>query len=603
MCGIAGTAGLPVGAAALERSAAAMAARGPDGEGTWADATCELAFRRLAIIDLDERSDQPLHFGGLHLIFNGEIYNYIELREELRGLGHRFVTEGDGEVLLHAWAQWGERALHRINGMFALAIWDAAAERLHLAVDPFGEKPLLLCERDGGLAFASDVRALRELADGIGAPDERAVAEYLAAGTMPLAPRTFFSGVERLAPAHAASWDAAGGLRRRRYWTPAQLSVAPRYSDAVAQLRSLLADAIRLRLRSDVPVGTSLSGGVDSSAIVALASELAPEARRHAFTARFAGYERDEWGYAGTVAAAAGVGTHHAVEPSLERLLGGDLERLVADQGEPVQSTSVYAQWCVNRAAHEAGVVVLLDGQGADELFAGYPGMEAFAVADGGLRATARALRARHVDPLAVAMAISAGRGPAPIAARLRRRIASPYATAAVVAAGTRRGPALNSAVPTGGGALGRELRRQAFATSLPVLLRYADLSSMAHSREVRLPFLDRRIAEFALSCPPGYLFRGGRTKAILRDAVAGLVPDAVLTRRDKVGFETPEQRWFADERMRAYAATVLLDPAASTRGMLAVEAIETDVHNGSWRDPRAAWRALNLELWRRAWT
>ena len=600
MCGIAGVAGRPPHAESLQAAADAMRQRGPDGGGLWLDGDCGLAFRRLAIIDLDERSDQPLHLDALHLVFNGEIYNYIELRDELRALGHDFVTEGDGEVLLHAWKEWGEGALDRIDGMFAFAVWDDRARRLAFAVDPFGEKPLLLRELADGLAFASSARALQRLDPSVGAPDEEVVAGYLTAGAMPVPPRTFFAGVQRVPAAHAGTWDRAGGLRLRRYWTPAPRALPPRYEDAVAELRELLTGSVRRRLRSDVPVGTSLSGGVDSSATIALAAMLGPDARRHAFTARFPGFARDEWEHAHAAAQRAEVLHHHAVEPTLETLLGGDLERLVADQEEPFPTTSIYAQWCVNRAAHDAGVVVLLDGQGADELFAGYPGLLAFAAVQSGPRAALGAAVRGRVGAGMLAQAAVAGRTPAPVARYLRRREASPYASAAVARGGARRDGA---APPRQAGALRRELLVQAFASSLPSLLRYADRSSMAHSREVRLPFLDRQVAEFALSCPPGFLFRGGRTKAVLRDAVSDIVPAVVLDRRDKVGFETPEQRWFADERMRRFVSDMLLDPAARARDLLRIERVGDDVRGGAWRDRAAIWRALNLELWLRAWT
>ncbi|MDQ3768403.1 MAG: asparagine synthase (glutamine-hydrolyzing), partial [Actinomycetota bacterium] len=392
MCGIAGTVGTRPHPPALARMAGAMVHRGPDGEGAWHDERAGLAFRRLAIIDLHERSSQPMHLGALHLVFNGEIYNYVELREELRGLGHAFVTEGDGEVLLHAWAQWGEGALDRVNGMFAFAVWDEARGRLILATDPFAEKPLFFARTSGGgLAFASDVRALRELDPELGRPDEQALRDFVALGTLPSLPATAYAGVSRLPGAHLGRWEA-GRLELRRYWEPRRVAVPADPGEAAAHLRALLTDSVRLRLRSDVPVGTSLSGGLDSSIIAALCAQLAPDGVRHAFTATFPGFERDEWPYAQQAAGAARVACHHAVRPRAGELLD-DLEALVADQEEPFPSTSIYAQWRVMRAAREAGVIVLLDGQGADELFAGYPASTGAALVAGGPRALGRGLR------------------------------------------------------------------------------------------------------------------------------------------------------------------------------------------------------------------
>ncbi len=578
--------------------AAAMAHRGPDGEGVWHDGTAGLAFRRLAIIDLDARSDQPLHLGPWHLVFNGEIYDYRERRAELERLGHRFVTEGDGEVLLHAWAEWEEGTLDRVNGMFAFAVWHDERRELNLCADPFGEKPVFWCRDGDRLAFASDIRALREVVPSIGPPRAEALAPFLALGLMPPIDESFFAGVQRLPGAHRLRC-ADGRIDVRRYWTPRAVEVPARYPDAVARLRELLEDSIRLRLRADVPVGTSLSGGVDSSAVVALAGRQAADATRHAFTASFPGFERDEWEHAARVAAGAGVVEHHRVVPEGAELLD-DLDALVRDQEEPFGSLSIYAQWRVNKAARAAGVTVLLDGQGGDELFGGYPGIAGWALRARGPRAVGRALLEGGSRRGDVLRAIGSERLPRAAARRHRRGLASAYATPDVLEAAVRVDPPV-AAGSADGSPLRRELTRQAFHTSLPTLLRYADRDSMAHSREVRLPLLDRRIAEFAFSAPPGYLVGGGQTKRILRDAVRDVVPDTVLARRDKVGFEPPQARWLAAPGALALAAEVLLDPAVRAGGRYDAAAVEADVRAGAWRDPLGLWRTLSVELWLRA--
>ncbi|MGN6189375.1 MAG: asparagine synthase (glutamine-hydrolyzing) [Conexibacter sp.] len=595
MCGIGVTVGgPPPDPATLRRMAAAMAHRGPDGEGVWHDEVAGLAFRRLAIIDLDARSDQPLHLGALHLVFNGEIYNYRELREELRGLGHAFATEGDGEVLLHAWAQWGEDALQRCNGMFGFAVWDDERRTLTAACDAFGEKPLFWShDKDGRLVLASDIRALLQAGPELRAPRQQALGPYLARGVMPPIEQSFFAGVQRLPGSHLLRWRD-GRVETARWWTPRPVDVPARYEDAVGELRELLLDAIHLRLRSDVPVGSSLSGGVDSSAIVGLSAQLAGDHRRHAFTARFHGFELDEWAHARAVADAAGVVEHHEIAPTADELFD-DLEALVLDQEEPFGSTSIYAQWRVMRAARKAGVTVLLDGQGADELFAGYPGIRGWALRSMGGRNLAQGLAGPHRGELLTAL--GAERLPTCVAWRHRRGIASPYAAPAVVE------QAVRAQAPAAGGRdpLRRELLRQAFHTSLPGLLRYADRNSMAHSREVRLPFLDRRVAEYALSLPAEFLVRGGVTKAVLRDAAAGAVPVSVLARHDKIGYATPQARWFGSEPMRGRIAELLLDRGARSRDLLDVRAVERDARDGGWRDATAIWRAANLELWLQA--
>ena len=594
MCGIAGIVGEAPDPEVLARMAQRMAHRGPDSQGVWHDAVAGLAIRRLAIIDLDRRSNQPFHLGPWHLVFNGEIYNYRELREDLSRLGHEFETEGDGEVLLRAWVQWEEGALARLNGMFALAIWHDERRELVCACDPFGEKPLFWAVRGDRFVFASDARALLEARPELGEPRWTTLAPYLGLGRMPPIDESFFDGIERLPAAHLLR-VRDGRVQVRQYWRPRRVEVPPDYEDAAEELRELLLDSIRLRLRSDVPVGTSLSGGIDSSAVVCLAAKIAGDHRRHAFTARFPGFERDEWRFAEVVAGAAGVIEHHAVEPSAADLLA-QLDDVVRFQEEPFGSASIYAQWCVMRAARDANVTVLLDGQGADELFGGYPGANGWALRSEGPTAILRGLTSAP-DRSALLLVLGSEVAPASVAARYRRRKTTPYAAAAV-----RRDAALLAPpiVDVDGleTPLARELLRQTFRTSLPELLRYADRNSMAHSREVRLPFLDRRVAEFALSLPPSFLYREGLTKAVLRDAVQDVVPGAILARRDKVGYEPPHASWFAEPSFVARICEVLLDPTARARGLYDYVAIEADARAGRWRDPTGIWRALNLELW-----
>ena len=598
MCGVAGIVGsAPPDPELLELMARSMAHRGPDGQRTWSDAHAGLAFRRLAVIDLDERSMQPMHLGPWHLVLNGEIYNYRELRTELVSLGHTFHTEGDGEVLLHSWAEWQEDALGRLDGMFALAIWNDERRELVCASDPFGEKPLFWVQDGDRFVFASDVRAVLQALPDLGAPRMEALGPYLGRGLMPPIDESFFARVNRLPGAHVLRLSD-DRVRTGIYWRPRLVDVPSRYEDAAERLRELLLDSISRRLRADVPVGTSLSGGVDSSAVVALSASLAGDHRRHAFTARFPGFARDEWRYAHDVATAAEVVEHHAVEPTAAELLD-DLDALVSGQEEPFGSTSIYAQWCVMRAARDAGVTVLLDGQGADEIFAGYPGSNGWALRSMGPRAVLRGL-ASHRDRADVAKAIGSERLSGRVARRYRRAQVTPYATSEVADAAARVTPP-SMAGDGSWGPLSRELLRESFHTSLPQLLRYADRSSMAHSREVRLPFLSTAVAEFGFSLPAAFLYRDGVTKSVLRDAVRGVVPATVLERRDKVGFETPQSDWLSEPDWIAHIGEVLLDPSARTRGLVDVRTVEADLLAQRWRDANGIWRALNVELWLRA--
>jgi asparagine synthase (glutamine-hydrolysing) len=460
-------------------------------------------------------------------------------------------------------------------------------------VDPFAEKPLYYCRREGRLLFASSIRALKAAEPEVGVADERAIEEFVALGTIPSLPRTFFADVSRMPPACVASWEG-GKLSSRRYWTPRWVSVPDDPAVAAARLRELLLESIRLRLRSDVAVGTSLSGGVDSSAIVAACAHLAGGHVRHAFTATFPGFPRDEWTEAHAVSQAAGVVRHHAVAPCAEELLD-DLPALVRDQEEPFISTSVYAQWRVMRAAREAGVVVLLDGQGADELFGGYLGTGSWALRAAGPRAALAALAMNPAIARDLAIAYTAGRVPRAVARQYRLRRASRYVTDAVARSAAEGELGREE---WEGSPLRRELLSQAFRLSLPNLCRYADRDSMAHSVEVRMPFLDRRVAEFAFSLPTSMIFCDGVTKRTLRDSLRGLVPDPILDSRVKVGYETPQERWFNMPVARSRLAEIVLDRDARASGRYDTTVLERDFAAGAWGDVNALWRVVNVELW-----
>ena len=281
-----------------------------------------------------------------------------------------------------------------------------------------------------------------------------------------------------------------------------------------------------------------------------------------------------------------------------------DLQQLVVDQEEPVGSLSIYAQWRVMRTAREAGVIVLLDGQGGDELFGGYSISAGFALRSAGARLALREVLGSPGRAAVIGRSLAMDVLPGPAKRAYWRRVATPYAAADVVARSAATLPTVvfrPSVIVDDGGPGAAELRTQAFATVLPELLRYADRSSMVHSLELRLPLLDRRIAEFALSAPPEFLYQDGSSKRILRDVGRGLVPDSVLERRDKVGYEPPQEEWLIEPRFREWIREILLDPAARSRGLYDLAAIETDARSGSWRDPRGIWRTLNAELWARA--
>lgn len=655
MCGIYGQwdlAGRPIDAGAVRAATTTLRHRGPDDEGYLAvesrRGTCRpcagadtagtlalpsldacagpatdlaLGFRRLAIVDLSPAGHQPMGSadGRFWIVFNGEVYDYRELRTDLERLGFAFHSDCDTEVVLAAYQAWGADCLHRFNGMWGLAIWDAREQTLFLARDRFGVKPLFYTWDDQRFRFASEIKALVGAHGVRFAPRAAAVYEYLTAARMPSEQDglTFLEGVRCVPPGHWLLLSRRGLQLERYYELPQAPARRPRPErDVIHGFRELLTDAVRLRLHADVPVGSCLSGGLDSSAIVCLVDRLMPSlgadaeqlgSRQKTFSAVYEERARyNERGFIDTVLAATGAEGHFTV-PTAERLCA-ELDRLVWHQDEPFNSTSIFAQWCVMAAVRERDVTVLLDGQGADESLGGYRPFD-IVISDllrqGRLAGAVRAGRA---------MGATAGVAVAPLLARaLARQLPTRYVvrarrrrTAAGVAllqpAFARADHDLAADLPPSRG-FHEYAQSLIYAESLPALLRYEDRNSMAHSIEGRVPFLDYRLVEYALTEAAPWALHGGWTKWVLRSAVEDVVPPEIVWRRDKVGFETPERPWmeawldreggspFADDARSA----AFLDPHAVRR------------HVAEWRagrgDTRAVWRCINLELWLRAFS
>jgi asparagine synthase (glutamine-hydrolysing) len=615
MCGICGVVALgrPPEADTAAAMAATLAHRGPDGDGLFAAEGVALGFRRLAIIDLSPAGDQPFasEDGTLQLVYNGEVYNHPELRDELEGRGHRFRSRTDTEVVLAAYREWGERCVERFNGMWAFALWDGARRRLFCSRDRFGVKPLYYRLDGDRLTFASEPKAFRADPRTPLAVNPSAAREYLEQGYLDDTEDTFFAGVRRLAPAHSLTFDA-DGLRLRRHWK-LEPGEAPA-GDAAEAVRELFVDSVRLRLRSDVPVGTALSGGIDSSAIAVVVDRLLRDEPEHArpvgerqrtFTAGFDEPAIDERPYARAVVATTRADGHWISFDADE--LAGDLPAIVAAQDEPFGSTSIAAGWYVMRAASRAGVRVMLDGQGGDEALAGYRAHLGFHLAD--------LLADRRLGELRAQLAGFHG---AHGARALTTALARPFAPERVVRAmraRARGGTALlhpdlrSSGTPPGldGSPFATRLRRYQdlllTRRGLPELLRYEDRNSMAHSVEARTPFLDYRLVELLVSLPAAELFESGRTKAVLRRALGGLLPPAVAARTDKVGFATPESTWFRG-RLGELAMEVFGSPRFAQRGLVDAGAARRRLERHRRGEVTAGmdlWRALNLELWARA--
>ncbi|HEX7892067.1 MAG TPA: asparagine synthase (glutamine-hydrolyzing) [Ramlibacter sp.] len=601
MCGIAGlVSGQPADLGDVFAMTRVQAHRGPDGSGhaffgrdggvalqaespgrdAPAPAVVAFGHRRLAIIDCTEGGHQPMAYGqGRYWItYNGEVYNYRELREELRALGHRFASESDTEVILAAYAQWGTGCFARFNGMWALAIWDALERTLVLSRDRFGVKPLHVATRGGILAFASEIKGI--LAHWRTRPQAAPVAihDYLMHGVVNSGDDTFFQGITAFPPGCYAVLRPEQSLELRpvAFWRldPERESDLP-FEEACASFAELFRSAVQLRMRSDVPVGACLSGGLDSSSIVCAMRLQEEQSSIHTFTARFPEPQFDESRWARLAAERARAQAHFSV-PTEEGYLS-ELGDLVWHQEEPFSTASIYAQWLVMKQAREAGIPVLLDGQGADEILGGYKKFYAFHI-------LSLARRGRLV---------AAGREAASVALRgdrgyLRWREAVRYMPRFLQPkVGTAR-DWLGEAVQAAGGEssvqLGasgglrqrqvQDLRRY----SVPSLLRYEDRNSMAWSIESRVPFLDYRLAEFALALPVRHKLRDGRTKALLRSGLRGMVPDEILDRRDKMGFVTPQSVW-----MRGALGARLQDLLASSPGPLR-NWIDVDGMLAAWR-------------------
>jgi asparagine synthase (glutamine-hydrolysing) len=533
--------------------------------------------------------------GKVWITFNGEIYNYLELRNELRSAGHSFVTGTDTEVLLCAYLEWGAACVNHLNGMWAFAIWDGRVGTMFCSVDHFAIKPFYFTEANGMFLFGSEPRALIRTGMYVPEPHDESIFRYLVHNEPPARGDSFFKGMNLLAGGAqlvVSCRSTSVDVQKSTWWKAVSRNTNIR---SAVELRELFVDSVRLRLRSDVPVGACLSGGLDSSLVVACMRHVEPGAQIETFTATFPGTDIDEALWA-RVASDSFRTRHHEVLPTAKSFVE-DMEKLISSQGEPFHGLSVYAQYTVMRAAREAGIKVLLDGQGSDELFLGYHWHLVTYVArlirDGRLLAASGFLR----DILRFRKDISLARF---LALFVLFRFPMIRNTRNLM----RAGGAINkdfldqwqhkiSARVVGEQSESRlsEIRE----TVLPRLLRYEDRNSMAFSVEARLPFLDHRLVEAALEIPEELLLKGGVSKVLLRQAAHPLLPETLWARKDKVGFAVPEREWL--NGIRPYAAELLADSSRFTQPYIDAAKLQSAVAQGS-SDSQWIWRALNLYLW-----
>jgi asparagine synthase (glutamine-hydrolysing) len=604
MCGIAGLV-MKQGAVdflqeSIQKMTDLVAHRGPDGEGVYLHKNLALGHRRLAILDLSTEGRQPMHYaqGELVITYNGEIYNYLEIRKELEALGYFFDSKTDTEVVLKAYAHWGADCVSRFNGMWAFALLDKKRNRLFCSRDRFGVKPFYYLNNGSCFAFGSELRQLLFLKDSITANQE-VVLDFILTSICDHGQETFYRDLLKLPAGHNLDFCLATNqlkierfyeLRQNTQWSQSGSK------EAVERYMALLEDAVRLRLRADVPVGTCLSGGLDSSTIATLAAPAYQASSGQAFYGITAVSEQEsnnELVYAKEVIAHAKM-RGLEVKPSYADFVDS-LPALVCAQEEPFGSTSLTMQYFVMKAARQEGIPVLLDGQGGDETLLGYEKYYASyllsVLRQEGFLAFAKALQASNKNnkKLSVFNTMKYLLGSSVAWARfLYYRQKHAYLAAL---------PALPEHLRQYSKANWNSFDLQKFeieSTNLPVLLRYEDKNSMAHSIETRLPFLDYRLVELALSLHGGHKIKDGWSKWLLRQGMKGRMPESVVWRKNKFGFEAPEQLW---QKQHGPCMQACVEQSPLLRAMTQ-ERLKTDYPH---LDARSQWRLYSIALWEQA--
>lgn len=549
--------------------------RGPDGEGQWINPSEQvgLGHRRLSIIDLSDAGKQPMHFAENRytITFNGEIYNYIELKDILQKKGYTFHTQSDTEVILALYDFKKEKCLDDLDGMFAFAIWDEKEKKLFCARDRFGEKPFYYYKNRERFVFASEMKALFA----IGIPREimaKRIYFYLGYNTE-VNPHdiseTFFKDIFQLEPGHFFILGSDGNFQKKKYWeinTSQEINIS--FEKACDKFYELFFNSVRLRLRSDVPVGSSLSGGLDSSAIVLLIDQIKERGQaQKTFSARFKNFSKDEGKYMDLVINKAKNVEPYYTWPTEDDLIN-EFDKLYEHQEEPFGSASIFAQWKVMKLARENNVTVLIDGQGADEVLAGYKPFYASY-----LNQLYKNFDRNFMHEKRKALEFHNVKFTSSLRTKILLRYPSVFSlgskTAKVIGVKKKEtGRLLNlSGFDTGFAAevshfarpvieenddhLKNSQRNVIQRLGFLTLLRYADRNSMAFSREVRVPFLSHELVNFVFSLPDNFKLKNGWTKFILRKSMEKTLPSEITWRREKIGYEPPQQKWLASPLLK----------------------------------------------------
>ncbi len=592
----------------IKKMLAAISHRGPDDHGIYINGPIALGHQRLSILDLSPLGHQPMlnQSKTICLTYNGEIFNYIELARELKVLGYTFQSQSDTEVLIAAYEAWGEQCLNKLNGMFAFALWNSQKRELFCARDRFGIKPFYYHITNDSFMFASEIKGL--LANiKKRAVNNQVLSQYITTSRLDNTDQTFFQDIFQLLPGHYIKVSQSY-FTVKQWWQLTYQGITDESDDdCISHFRELLTDSIAIRLRSDAPIGSLLSGGIDSSSIVAtIVSTLLPgNSPFKTFSAVYSDPTIDERAYIKKLHKMYGFNCQF-VMPSADDFWN-DMERIIYHQDEPFGSTSIYAQWSVLKHAKEVGVKVTLDGQGADEILAGYP----------------------IYYPVYLQMLLRQGR--LPIFFHEFFSIQEPtFGLHSFLIQSFRRGLSQSKIKPfiysvTRKDAfqlLSKETQRAftmqkihdyhsstsnefraylaftLFSEKLPQMLRYLDRNSMAHGIESRPPFLDHRLVEYIFSLPDRFILRDGWTKWILRQSFKDILPDEIVYRRDKLGFPTPEKKWM-QELFPLFEKKII--PSVYERQYYNPDQLKKYLHNQHATDAYGdglLWRIINTELW-----
>jgi len=564
MCGLAAVLsvrGERVDRAVVEHMTEIIAHRGPDDSGSYFWGPVGFGFRRLSVLDLTPAAHQPMTTpdGQATLVFNGEIYNYRELRQELQGLGHSFKSSGDTEVLLHAYCQWGPDCLTRLNGMWAFIIHDRRRAILFGSRDRFGIKPLYRYRGRDHVMFASEIKAIRASDLYLGGTNWPIAAGFLLQDRLDRTKETFYEGIEQVLPGTWFELDMAGRYQERRYWSVLGLPQQD-VKDPAAEFAELFEDSMRLHMRSDVPVAVHLSGGMDSTSIICAAARLreAGNAEQPPLAFSYIAGEFDETRFIDDT-----IRQTHARLIKLEAdpiRLWSNLEEVLWFQDEPFHSIYLLVAYELMRLTASNGIKVILNGQGADETLAGYPSysrdywngllmqgrigeawneMGEYTKVHGGRRKRLLARQLRHL-----------------LQSELHRLPAYRHMSDRMHHRRTRDNAWFSDELPRAaptedigflGSDLNAALERSILRDSLPLYLRVEDRNSMAHSIEARVPFLDHRLVSLSFALPANWRMRGPWNKYVLREAMRNRIPESVRTRAAKFGFPVPAKKWFLD--------------------------------------------------------